>query len=85
MTKEVKNIGLSVKARLWNIAAVNKRDKSDNQIYQLIMVRYIQERLLYRLCRSRFCDKFCLKGGAFLYPFSEVTISNNEDKRMLVF
>jgi len=51
MTKDIKNIGLSIKTRLWNIAADNKRDKNDNQIYQLIAIRYIQERLLYRLCR----------------------------------
>lgn len=61
MTKEIKNIGFSIKTKLWKIASENKRDKNDNQIYQLSTVRYIQERLLYRLCRSRFCDKFYLK------------------------
>lgn len=61
MTKEIMNIGLSIKTRLWKIAAENKRDKNDNQICQLLAVRYIQERLLYRLCRSRYCDKFYLK------------------------
>jgi len=69
MTKDIKNIGLSIKTRLWNIAADNKRDKNDNQMYQLVAIRYIQERLLYRLCRSRFCNKFYLKGGALLYAY----------------
>lgn len=71
MTKEIKNIGLSIKTKLWKIASENKRDKNDNQIYQLLTVRYIQERLLYRLCRSRFCDKFYLKGGALLFAYEK--------------
>jgi len=71
MTKETKNVGLSIKMRLWNIAAENKRDKNDNQMYQLLAIRYIQERLLYRLSRSRFCDRFCLKGGALLYAYEQ--------------
>lgn len=71
MTKETKNIGLSIKMRLWKIAAENKRDKNDNQIYQLLAIRYIQERLLYRLSRSRFCERFCLKGGALLYAYEQ--------------
>lgn len=71
MTKETKNIGLSIKMRLWKIAAENKRDKNDNQMYQLLAIRYIQERLLYRLSRSRYCDRFCLKGGALLYAYEQ--------------
>jgi len=71
MNNDIKNIGLSIKTRLWNIAADNKRDKNDNQIYQLIAIRYIQERLLYRLSRSRYCNKFCLKGGALLYAYDQ--------------
>jgi len=71
MTKRTKDIGLSIKMRLWNIAEENKRDKNDNQMYQLLSIRYIQERLLYRLSRSRFCDRFCLKGGALLYAYEQ--------------
>lgn len=69
MKKEIKNAGHSIKMRLWNIAAENKRDKNDNQIYQLIAIRYIQEGILYRLSRSKYCDKFFLKGGALLYAY----------------
>lgn len=71
MTRETKNAGLSIKMRLWKIAAENKRDKNDNQMYQLLAIRYIQERLLYRLSRSRFCNRFCLKGGALLYVYEQ--------------
>ncbi len=69
MKKEIKNAGHSIKMKLWNIAAENKRDKNDNQIYQLIAIRYIQERILYRLSKSKYCDKFFLKGGALLYAY----------------
>lgn len=71
MKKEIKNAGHSIKMRLWNIAAENKRDKNDNQIYQLIAIRYIQERILYRLSISKYCNKFCLKGGALLYAYEQ--------------
>lgn len=58
MTKE---IAKSIKAKLLNIA---KREKLD---YQLLIIRYLYERLLYRLSASDYRDKFYLKGGALLY------------------
>lgn len=57
--------------RLWNLAADLKRDKNDNQMYHLILIRYIQERLLYRLGISPYRDKFYLKGGALLYSYDK--------------
>ena len=33
----------------------------------MLVTRYLQERLLYRLSISRFYDHFFLKGGALLY------------------
>ena len=35
------------------------------------MIRYFQERLIYRLSVSEFCDHFCLKGGALLYALAQ--------------
>ncbi|MBQ2951460.1 MAG: nucleotidyl transferase AbiEii/AbiGii toxin family protein [Prevotella sp.] len=64
--------GKSIKTKLWNIAVANKRDKNDNQIYQLLAIRYVQERLLYRLSISRYREKFCLKGGALLYAYDRL-------------
>ncbi len=61
--KEIKNYGRSVKAKLLNVANETK------QPYQLLLVRYIQERLLYRLSVSEYRDRFFLKGGALLYAF----------------
>lgn len=55
--------------KLWNLAADLKRDKNDNQMYHLMLIRYIQERLLYRLGISQFRENFYLKGGALLYSY----------------
>ena len=54
--KEIYNYGDSVKARLLNISRRN------GQSYQMLVTRYLQERLLYRLSISRFYDHFFLKG-----------------------
>lgn len=61
----IKDIGKSIRARLLNIS------KAENQPYQLLLTRYIQERLLYRLSQSRFRDRFLLKGGALLYAHEQ--------------
>ena len=61
MVKTIKNYGRSVKERLLNISRVEKYSS------QLLISRYFQERLLYRLSVSDYKDKFILKGGALLY------------------
>lgn len=55
------NKAASVKARLMNVAEKEKRS------YQEILQTYGLERVIYRLSRSKFADKFTLKGGIFLY------------------
>jgi len=55
------NIAASIRARLTNIS------RKENIAFQVIIVRYLHERLLYRLSVSRFADQFYLKGGNFLY------------------
>jgi Domain of unknown function (DUF1814). len=62
MTKEKAK---SIKAKLLNIA------KNKNINYQQLIIRYLYERLLYRLSVSSYRDKFCLKGGALLYAFEK--------------
>jgi predicted nucleotidyltransferase component of viral defense system len=59
MRKPVRNIGASVRARLLNLA------KERNQPFDLLLTRYVLERLLYRLSISKHRDRFVLK-GAFL-------------------
>ena len=61
MAKTIKNYGRSVKERLLNISRTEKYSS------QLLISRYFQERLLYRLSVSDYKDKFILKGGALLY------------------
>ena len=61
----IKEIAKSIKARLLNIA----RDENVN--YQQLIIRYLYERLLYRLSVSQYKEKFCLKGGALLYAFEK--------------
>lgn len=51
----------SVQDKLRNIAKAAGKD------FQLILTRYFQERLLFRLSQSAHADDFCLKGGALLY------------------
>lgn len=60
-----RNTAHSVKVRLLNLS------DHDNRRYQQLLVRYMQERFLYRLSESKYCDKFILKGGALLYAYDE--------------
>ena len=64
MKKTIKNIGQSVKDRLLQVS------RHTGVPYMTILVRYIQERLLYRLSQSAYRDNFFLKGGALLYAFN---------------
>lgn len=59
----VKNIAHSLKVRLLNLS------DHDNRRYQQLLVRYMQERFLFRLSESRYCNNFILKGGALLYAY----------------
>ncbi len=58
MTKVPTNIGASVRARL--LALARKRGED----FQLLLTRYVNERLLYRLSVSSHCRHFILKGAA---------------------
>ena len=53
---EKKNVAKSVRAKLLNI-----RDSVPGTEYMQILLRYIQERMLYRLSMSQYRDNFCLK------------------------
>ncbi len=58
--KEIRNIGHSVHDRLLNLA------HQKGEPYDLVLVRYALERLLYRLSCSEYPSRFVLK-GAFLF------------------
>jgi Nucleotidyl transferase AbiEii toxin, Type IV TA system len=56
MTKQP-NIAASVKARLLNIA------KEQQQPFDVVLIRYALERLIYRLGISPYAERYILKGG----------------------
>lgn len=56
--REVTNLGASVRAKLQNIKEKTGED------FQLLLMRFAAERLLYRLSVSSHKDKFLLKGAA---------------------
>lgn len=58
MTRRPRDIGASVRARLLRLAREHQDD------YQLVLTRYANERLLYRLSESDHADRFVLKGAA---------------------
>jgi predicted nucleotidyltransferase component of viral defense system len=58
MTKEPKDVGASVRARLLGLARERKED------FQLVLTRYANERLLFRLAQSPHASRFVLKGAA---------------------
>jgi len=60
MKKEIKDKVASVKARLLNVSRKSKID------FDALLLRYFQERFLYRLMLSGFSDNFILKGGFLL-------------------
>jgi predicted nucleotidyltransferase component of viral defense system len=59
----MKNLSASLRARLLYLA------KSEDLSFQLVIIRYLQERLLYRLSVSPYSKSFYLKGGALMYAF----------------
>lgn len=64
MTTPPKDVGASVRARLLNLARERRED------FQLIVTRYANERLLYRLTRSEHASGFVLKGAALFTLWS---------------
>jgi predicted nucleotidyltransferase component of viral defense system len=55
------NNAVSIRARLLNLA------KKEGVDFQLIIIRFLHERLLYRLSVSEYSQQLILKGGAFIY------------------
>ena len=44
---------------------------NEGKAFQLILTRYFQERLIYRLSISEYRSHFCLKGGTLLYAVEQ--------------
>ena len=74
-----KNIAASVKARLQNVA--DKRGEEFN----LLLLRYGIERLLFRLSQSPHADRFLLKGAMLFVVWDEKTHRPTRDVDLLGF
>ncbi len=74
-----KNIAASVKARLQNVA-----DKRGDD-FNLLLLRYGIERLLFRLSQSAFADRFLLKGAMLFAVWDEKTHRPTRDLDLLGF
>lgn len=59
--KFIKNKGKSIRDRLLILS------KKASYEYNLLLTRYVQERMLFRLSQSKYKEMFLLKGGALLY------------------
>lgn len=63
MSRAHTNSGKSVKERLLNLS------RAEHYNPQMMISRYMQERLLYRLSVSEYRNRFILKGGTLLYAY----------------
>jgi len=75
--KEIHNLGHSVHDRLLNLA------HSDQQPYDLVLVRYALERLLYRLSASEYRSRFVLKGAFLFAAWREAALRPTRDMDLL--
>ncbi len=64
MSKEIKNIGVSIRQKLLSIA---KKSGSD---YNALLNQFFQERFLYKLSISPYKNNFILKGALLLLPYN---------------
>ena len=71
------NKGASIKAKLQNIA------KKENIAFQILIFRFLHERFLYRLSKSKFHTSFFLKGGSLLYAFENELTRPTKDVDLL--
>jgi predicted nucleotidyltransferase component of viral defense system len=79
MAKEIKNIGASVRARLLQFS------KTKGQTFELVLTRFAFERLLFRLSRSRYADRFVLKGAMLMMTWFDDPHRGTRDLDLLGF
>jgi len=79
MAKELKNIGASVRARLLQLA------KASGQSFDLVLTRFVLERLLFRLSQSPHADRFVLKGAMLMMSWFEDPHRGTRDLDLLGF
>lgn len=77
--KPLTNIGASLRARLLNLA------RETGQPFDVLLIRFVLERLLYRLGHSRHTDRFVLKGAMLLTTWLPHTSRGTRDLDLLAF
>ena len=75
---EIKNYGKSNRTKLLNLSRQTK-----GADYNLILLRFVQERFLYRLSLSAYRENFFLKGGALLYAHERFAARPTRDMDFL--
>ena len=71
------NMGASVRTRLQNLA------RERNQPFQVLLTRFVLERLLYRLSTTQHHDRFVLKGAMLLTSWFTDPLRPTQDLDLL--
>ena len=79
MTKQLKNVAASVQTKLLQIAKARGDD------FQLTLLRYVNERFLYRLGVSKHADQFILKGASLFTVWTGAPHRSTRDLDLLGF
>jgi predicted nucleotidyltransferase component of viral defense system len=79
MAKAPSNAAASVRQRLLNLA------RAQGQLFDVVLVAFGLERLLYRLSQSSYCDRFVLKGGLLVTLWTADTGRFTRDIDFLAF
>lgn len=77
MAKKPTNLAKSVKERLLNIA------RAEGRVFDVVLVRFALERLLYRLSQSSHRERFVLKGGMLVTVWLESESRETRDADFL--
>lgn len=74
-----RNLPASIRQKLLNLA------RARNEDFQLMLVRYAIERLLYRLSISSYADRFILKGATLLGIWGDISYRPTRDVDFLTY
>jgi predicted nucleotidyltransferase component of viral defense system len=77
MPEDLQNLGASVRARLQNIS------RERNQPFNLLLTRYVLERILDRLSSSKYRERFILKGALLLTTWFDDPLRATRDLDLL--
>ena len=79
MARRTRDVGASVRSRLLDLARAKK------QSFDLVLTRYVLERLLFRLSRSSHRSRFVLKGAMLITTWFPDPYRPTRDLDLLAF